>query len=69
MLMKSENLKNIITIGTSAGGISAVSRLVSAFHEDLDAAVFIVIHVSRNSMVGLQLYQTMFLGSDEIYSD
>jgi two-component system chemotaxis response regulator CheB len=53
--MKSENLKNIITIGTSAGGISAVSRLVSTFHEDLDAAVFIVIHVSRDSMVDVIL--------------
>jgi len=53
--MKSETIKNIITIGTSAGGISAVSRLVSTFHEDLDAAVFIVIHVSRNSMTDVIL--------------
>lgn len=53
--MKSGTITNIITIGTSAGGISAVSRLVSTFHEDLDAAIFIVIHVSRNSMTDVIL--------------
>ncbi|CAM4357193.1 two-component system, chemotaxis family, response regulator CheB [Pedobacter westerhofensis] len=53
--MENETIKNIITIGTSAGGISAVSRLVSTFHEDLDAAVFIVIHVSPDSMTDVIL--------------
>jgi two-component system chemotaxis response regulator CheB len=48
--MEHETVKNIITIGTSAGGISAVSRLASTFSRDLDAAVFIVIHVPVNSM-------------------
>lgn len=48
--MEQHKAKNIITIGTSAGGIAAVSRLVSTFNLDLDAAVFIVIHVSRMSM-------------------
>jgi len=37
--MKGGSINNIIVIGTSAGGIAAVSRLVSTFHEDLDAAV------------------------------
>jgi len=53
--MERETVKNIITIGTSAGGISAVSRLVSTFYEDLDAAVFIVIHVSRDAMTNVIL--------------
>ncbi|KIO77183.1 hypothetical protein TH53_11165 [Pedobacter lusitanus] len=48
-------VKNIITIGTSAGGLSAVSKLVSTFKKDLDAAVFIVIHLSRSSMTEVLL--------------
>lgn len=50
MNMEQDEVKNIITIGTSAGGIAAVSRLVATFNQDLDAAIFIVIHVSRLSM-------------------
>lgn len=53
--MKSEAVRNIITIGASAGGITAVTRLISTFNDDLDAAVFIVIHLSRNSMVDVVL--------------
>jgi two-component system chemotaxis response regulator CheB len=41
---------NIIVIGSSAGGLLATSRLLSTFKEDLNAAVFIVIHISRNSI-------------------
>jgi two-component system chemotaxis response regulator CheB len=41
---------NIIVIGTSAGGFLAAAKLLSAFDEDLNAAVFIVIHISKNSM-------------------
>ncbi|WP_158799642.1 chemotaxis protein CheB [Pedobacter sp. L105] len=49
-MMEHDEAKNIITIGTSAGGIAAVSRLMATFNLDLDAAVFVVIHVSRMSM-------------------
>ena len=48
--MKTKEHTNIITIGASAGGISAVSRLLATFDGQLDAAVFIVIHVCHNSM-------------------
>jgi two-component system chemotaxis response regulator CheB len=41
---------NIIVIGTSAGGFMATTTLLSTFGEDLNAAVFIVIHISKNSM-------------------
>lgn len=51
--MKKNKVTNIITIGTSAGGLTAVSRLVKTFNEDLDAAVFIVIHMARNSSAGV----------------
>lgn len=55
MSMGMGKVKNIITIGTSAGGVSAVSKLVSTFNQDLDAAVFIVIHLSRNSITEVLL--------------
>jgi two-component system chemotaxis response regulator CheB len=41
---------NIIVIGTSAGGFRAASQLVATFKEDLNASVFIVIHISKNAM-------------------
>jgi two-component system chemotaxis response regulator CheB len=47
--MELESVKNIIVIGASAGGIAAVSRLAATFKPDLDAAVFVVIHMSRES--------------------
>lgn len=37
----------IVTIGASAGGLNAVNELVAQLPEDLNAAVFIVIHLSR----------------------
>lgn len=46
--MKKE-VQNIITIGASAGGFSAVSSLLAALPADLDAAVFVVIHLSKTS--------------------
>lgn len=54
--MENGELKNIITIGASAGGIAAVSRLVTTFQQDMNAAVFIVIHVSVHSEAGVILH-------------
>jgi two-component system, chemotaxis family, protein-glutamate methylesterase/glutaminase len=42
--------KFIIVVGTSAGGMNALIELVAQFNEDLEAAVFIVMHLSRNSI-------------------
>ena len=47
--MEIKSVKNIIVIGASAGGIAAVSRLAATFRENLEAAVFVVIHMSRQS--------------------
>jgi two-component system chemotaxis response regulator CheB len=55
--MDNYDVKNIITIGASAGGISAVSELASGLKSDLDAAIFVVIHISRNSLVEVILQQ------------
>lgn len=48
--MSNSEAKNIIVIGASAGGLEAVSRLVATFDEEMDAAIFIVIHLSEYSM-------------------
>lgn len=50
-------VKNIITIGASAGGIAAVSKLLSTFNKQLDASVFIVIHIARNFLIDVILNQ------------
>ncbi|TDQ11813.1 chemotaxis protein CheB [Pedobacter metabolipauper] len=55
--MSNTVIKNVITIGASAGGIAAVSRLVAGFNATFDAAIFIVIHVSRNSLSDVILHE------------
>jgi two-component system chemotaxis response regulator CheB len=45
-----EDPKFIIVIGASAGGMNALTELVSQFNEDLKAAIFIVMHLSRSSI-------------------
>ena len=42
-------IKNLIIIGTSAGGIKALSKVVEGFSPRIDAAILIVIHVSKSS--------------------
>jgi two-component system, chemotaxis family, protein-glutamate methylesterase/glutaminase len=42
--------KFIIVVGTSAGGMNALIELVAQLAEDIEAAVFIVMHLSRNSI-------------------
>lgn len=50
-------VKNIITIGASAGGIAAVSKLLEGFKRGFDAAIFIVLHLARNSTSEIILKQ------------
>ncbi|MDZ4807760.1 MAG: chemotaxis protein CheB [Bacteroidota bacterium] len=42
--------KFIIVVGTSAGGMNALIELVSHLKENIDAAYFIVMHLSRTSI-------------------
>jgi len=55
--MENGNVKNIITIGASAGGIAAVAKLLEGFKKGFDAAIFIVLHMARNSMSEIILKQ------------
>src|SRR5262245_65548340 len=38
--------RNVVAIGTSAGGVEALRYLVSKFPRDLPASVFVTIHLS-----------------------
>lgn len=42
--------KFIIVVGASAGGMNALSELVSQLQPRMDAAIFIVMHISRTSI-------------------
>jgi two-component system chemotaxis response regulator CheB len=43
------NIKQIIVIGASAGGLQAVSRLIKNLPPDLPIVLFVVIHLSKRS--------------------
>jgi len=53
--MVSKNVEKIIVVGTSAGGFNAISELMGSLHPELNAAMFIVIHVGRSSMTSVVL--------------
>jgi two-component system, chemotaxis family, protein-glutamate methylesterase/glutaminase len=42
--------KFIVVVGTSAGGVNALSELVAQLNEGMDAAFFIVMHLSRTGI-------------------
>ncbi|SDE96033.1 two-component system, chemotaxis family, response regulator CheB [Mucilaginibacter pineti] len=51
-------VKQIIVIGSSAGGIKAVNQLLSKLSPGLPIAVFVVIHMSKNSQA--EIIRTQF---------
>jgi two-component system, chemotaxis family, protein-glutamate methylesterase/glutaminase len=42
--------KRIVVIGASAGGLPVITQLVSQLRPDLNIAVFVVLHISRNAL-------------------
>ena len=50
--------KFIVVVGTSAGGIRALEELVIQLTPDMDAAFFVVLHLSRKG-IGKYLYQRL----------
>ncbi|WP_437919878.1 chemotaxis protein CheB [Sphingobacterium sp. LRF_L2] len=47
--MSDDKINNIIVVGASAGGITAVEMLLSTIPKNMDAAIFVVIHLSAGA--------------------
>lgn len=45
----SNNLKYIVVVGGSAGGLAAASGFISGLDKDLNTAVFVVLHVAKSA--------------------
>jgi two-component system chemotaxis response regulator CheB len=45
--------KHIVTVGASAGGVKSLSALVASLPADLDAAIFVVLHIPANLISNL----------------
>ncbi len=45
--------KYIVTVGASAGGVKSLSALVASLPADLDAAIFVVLHIPANLISNL----------------
>ena len=52
-----EGPQHIIVIGTSAGGLNALSELVSQLKKEWDAAYFVVLHLSRKGISDFLVHQ------------
>jgi two-component system chemotaxis response regulator CheB len=47
-----EQIRNLIVIGASAGGIKAITKILEGLSQSINAAVMVVLHVSRKSNIG-----------------
>lgn len=47
--MESNDINHIIVVGASAGGLSTVETLLASIPDNLNAALFIVVHLSKNA--------------------
>jgi two-component system, chemotaxis family, protein-glutamate methylesterase/glutaminase len=45
-----DDVKKIIVIGASAGGMQATAQLLSKLNPELDVAVFVVLHIAKHAM-------------------
>jgi two-component system chemotaxis response regulator CheB len=57
-LAQQDEAKFMVVVGTSAGGVRAIEELVMQLKPEMDAAFFVVIHLSRKG-VGDVLFQRM----------
>src|SRR5688572_25634736 len=55
--MRTESGRNIIVIGTSAGGLAALGQLIGQLRADLRATIFIVQHMAAESNGDALLHQ------------
>src|SRR5438128_2738231 len=56
--MSDDSPKYIVVVGTSAGGIRALEELVTQLNPGMDAAFFVVLHLSRKG-IGEFLFQRL----------
>lgn len=49
--------KFIIVVGASAGGLNALTEFVAEFNQEIDASLFIVLHLSRTSISDFLLHR------------
>src|SRR3954471_9190364 len=42
-------IRNLIVIGASAGGIKAIEKIIERLPKNIDAAIMIVLHLSKKS--------------------
>ena len=52
-----ESPKFIVVIGTSAGGFFALAELISQLSDEMDAAFFVVMHLSHRGIGGYLVNQ------------
>lgn len=52
-----QDIKNIITVGASAGGIEGVSTFLNTLSTDVDVAVFVVIHLPAQAIMEVVVRQ------------
>ena len=45
-----DDIKKIVVIGASAGGMQATAQLLSKLDPELDVAVFVVLHIAKHAM-------------------
>lgn len=63
--MENETPKFVVVIGTSAGGFFALAELISQLNAEMDAAFFVVMHLSNHGIGGylvnqMQKYTSLF---------
>lgn len=63
--MENETPKYVVVIGTSAGGFFALAELISQLNTEMDAAFFVVMHLSNHGIGGylvnqMQKYTSLF---------
>jgi two-component system chemotaxis response regulator CheB len=55
--MSSKVANNVIVLGASAGGVNATTEVISRIKINIDAAIFVVIHLSGKGITELILYR------------
>ena len=61
--------RNVIVMGASAGGLEPLQRTLAALPADLDAAIFVVLHIGATSYLAEILDRTSALLQEEEHEE